>query len=319
MDVVIVSAPLFALMLIGYLGARFGLIPIEAIKGLNNYVLYFALTAMLFRIGSTSPLEDALNPIVIGIWLVSCWSVMAIAIAYGRTKGRTWLDSSFGGLAASLPNSGFMGIALVTAIMGAQHAHLVVPVILTEMVVLQGSAIAFSQLDLPQGTGLLTKLKASFSGVFANPIVWGIGAGVIWGATGWALPSVLDDIIGILADSATPVALFTVGAVLYREQRRAATEPSRSSRTYIAIIAVLKVIALPLIVWGLGRMLMSMGVALTSEQLATLVLIAALPGAANTTILAEKYGADSGLIATALLVTSTVGFVTFNGAAALVA
>jgi len=70
--------------------------------------------------------------------------------------------------------------------------------------------------------------------------------------------------------------------------------------------------------WGLGVLAMRMGLPLTSGELAVLVLVAALPSAANTTLLAEKFGADSGLVATALLTTSTIGFVTFNVVATLV-
>lgn len=316
MDVVVVSAPLFALILIGYLAARFGLIPIEAIKGLNNYVLYFAITSMLFRMGSSASLEQAINPTVLTVWLLACWSVLGLAMAYGRTQGRTWLATSFGALAAALPNAGFMGIALVTAVLGTENLHIMVPIILADTAVLQGTAIAFSQLDAASNQGILAKLKVSFSGVLKNPMVWGTVTGVFWGATGWALPSILANLVDILADSATPVALFTVGAVLFREQRRVSERSS--AKDFVAWIAFLKLLVLPLIMWGLGVLAMRMGLPLTSGELAVLVLVAALPSAANTTLLAEKFGADSGLVATALLTTSTIGFVTFNVVATLV-
>ncbi len=45
-----VTFPFFALVLCGYLAARWRLLPLEAIGGLNAFVLYFALPAMLYRV-----------------------------------------------------------------------------------------------------------------------------------------------------------------------------------------------------------------------------------------------------------------------------
>jgi len=166
---------------------------------------------------------------VLTVWLLACWSVLGLAMAYGRTQGRTWLATSFGALAAALPNAGFMGIALVTAVLGTENLHIMVPIILADTVVLQGTAIAFSQLDAASNQGILAKLKVSFSGVLKNPMVWGTVTGVFWGATGWALPSILANLVDILADSATPVALFTVGAVLLNKDGYRNDPPPRTS------------------------------------------------------------------------------------------
>ena len=50
-----VTVPFFALILAGYLAARRRILPLDAVPGLNAFVLYFALPCLLFRFGSTLP------------------------------------------------------------------------------------------------------------------------------------------------------------------------------------------------------------------------------------------------------------------------
>ena len=50
-----VTFPFFALVLCGYVAARSRLLPLDAVAGLNMFVLYFALPCMLWRFGSSTP------------------------------------------------------------------------------------------------------------------------------------------------------------------------------------------------------------------------------------------------------------------------
>ena len=61
LDVLWVTFPFFALVLCGYLAARRGMLPLEAISGLNSFVLYFALPCMLYRFGASTPIAELLD------------------------------------------------------------------------------------------------------------------------------------------------------------------------------------------------------------------------------------------------------------------
>mgnify|MGYP003489954148 CR=1 FL=1 len=60
-----VTLPFFALVLMGYAAAHRRLLPESAIPGLNAFVLYFALPALLFRFGMNTPIGQLLNPVVL--------------------------------------------------------------------------------------------------------------------------------------------------------------------------------------------------------------------------------------------------------------
>ena len=48
-----VTLPVFALVFCGFLGQRWQLLPARAVQGINAFVFFFALPAMLFRVVAT--------------------------------------------------------------------------------------------------------------------------------------------------------------------------------------------------------------------------------------------------------------------------
>ena len=123
----------------------------------------------------------------------------------------------------------------------------------------------------------------------------------------------IDQTVALLADAASPVALFTIGAVLARSQMQSA-HPMPLSHYMPA--AVLKLIVHPLLVLGGGLLAQVAGLPLDPFALTCIVLVAALPSASNVSLLAERFGADNGRIARIILVTTVAAFLTFSAAVA---
>lgn len=61
---------------------------------------------------------------------------------------------------------------------------------------------------------------------------------------------------------------------------------------------------------------MAAGLPLNRFAWSVVVLVAALPSASNVSMLAERFGADTGRIARIILVSTAVAFLTFSGAVA---
>ncbi|WP_109473498.1 AEC family transporter [Ornithinimicrobium cavernae] len=320
MDIVSVIIPFFALVLIGYLAARSRALPLEAVAGLNSYVLYFALSALLFQLGARTPVVELLDPVLMLLWLVAGLLVMAPAVAIARRSGRGWLDASFGGLIAVLPNSGFMGLPLIAALVGADSGGPIITSLLVDIVLMQSLAIALSQRARGGHSGVRAQVAAALSRVSRNPMPWAIVLGAAWGVTGRRLPGPLDDVLTMLAESATPVALFTIGAVLARQQMRARAAGERPTALLsgdVPWLTVLKLALHPVAVWLLGLAAIGAGLPLEESALVVLVLVAALPSATNASMLAERLGADNGRIASVILTSTALGFATFTLAVTL--
>ena len=299
-------------MLAGYVAAWRQWLPIAAIPGLNGFVLFFALPAMLFRFGSTTPIAQLVGPAVFGVYL-SCALVMVVfALAMTLSARIRWNDASLGALVAAFPNTGFMGVPLLAALLGPQAVGTVIVLILVDMVITSSLCVGLSRLDTPGGARVAT--QNALKGVASNPMPWAILLGALASAVGFRLPGMVEKTVWLLADSASPVALFTIGAVLARAQMQA-NHPMPVS-DYLPVV-VMKLVLHPLLVLMLGLAAIQWGVPLRNEALLVMVLIAALPSASNVSLLAERLGADNGRIARIILVTTVLAFFSFSAAVAL--
>ena len=117
-----VTIPFFALVLAGYLAARQRVLPESAIPGLNAFVLYFALPCMLFRFGMNTPVFDLLNPAMLLVYLAAALVIVFFTIAVSLNPRVGLKDASFGALVAAFPNTGFMGVPLLVALLGPSRA-----------------------------------------------------------------------------------------------------------------------------------------------------------------------------------------------------
>ena len=145
--------------------------------------------------------------------------------------------------------------------------------------------------------------------------------GALASAYGLQLPGPLQQTVWLLADAATPVALFTLGAVLARAHLQAAAVQQGQQARGQALaeplqLALLKLLLHPLLVWLAGTAAIALGVALDPFALTVMVLVAALPSASNVVLLAERFGADSGRIARIILLSTALSFLSFAAAVA---
>jgi predicted permease len=132
------------------------------------------------------------------------------------------------------------------------------------------------------------------------------------GALGWQPMGPVDTVIKMHADAATPVALFTIGAVLWRAGQHAHT---RTERKRYLPQALAKLLLHPTLVFALAIAARAAGAPLSDLQVMAITLTAALPSAANVAMLAERFGADNGRIARIILTSTVLSFVTFTALA----
>ncbi|MEO8248576.1 MAG: AEC family transporter, partial [Burkholderiales bacterium] len=113
LEVLLVTFPFFALVLAGFVAGQRGLLPLSAIPGLNSFVLYFALPALLYRFGASTPIVRLVDPAVFAIWLLCAALMVAVIVKTSRNTRIGWSDASFGALVTTFPNTGFMGVPLL--------------------------------------------------------------------------------------------------------------------------------------------------------------------------------------------------------------
>jgi predicted permease len=318
LDVLRVTFPFFALVLCGYWAARRQMLPFEAIPGLNGFVLFFALPCMLFRFGANTPIAQLLDAGAFFMYLFCALVMVAFVVAISLNKRFGWNDAAFGALVGAFPNTGFMGVPLLVALLGSAAAGPAIVTIVIDMVITTSLCIALSRLDGAGQQGVGQAAKNALLGVVKNPMPWAILLGTLFSAFQIELPGPVDKTVALLGDAASPVALFTIGAVLARSQTIAhnAQHGPLTWQDYVPV-ALIKLLLHPLLVLVVGLAAISMGVPIDAVALKVMVLVAALPSASNVAMLSERFGADSGRIARIILVSTAAAFLTFSGAVAL--
>jgi predicted permease len=318
LDVLRVTFPFFALVLCGYWAARRQMLPFEAIPGLNGFVLYFALPCMLFRFGANTPIAQLLDASAFFMYLFCALVMVAFAVAVTLNKRFGWNDAAFGALVGAFPNTGFMGVPLLVALLGSAAAGPAIVTIVIDMVITTSLCIALSRLDGAGEQGVGQAAKNALLGVVKNPLPWAILLGTLFSAFQIELPGPVEKTVALLGDAASPVALFTIGAVLARSQKIAHHEQHGplTWKDYVPV-AMIKLFLHPILVLMVGLAAISMGMPIDTFALKVMVLVAALPSASNVAMLAERFGADNGRIARIILVSTAAAFLTFSGAVAL--
>jgi hypothetical protein len=175
-------------------------------------VLRAALHAL--RFGASTPIA----------WLLFGFHGLEPAACHGGFHHRRhperrirWNDA-LGALVAAFPNTGFMGVPLLVALLGPLAAAPVIVGMLVDMVITTSLCIALSRLDGADKHGMAVALKNALRGMLTNPMPWAILLGGLASYVQLELPGPVHNTVGLLADAASPVALFTIGAVLARSQ-----------------------------------------------------------------------------------------------------
>lgn len=316
-----VTIPFFALVMLGFLAGQRRLLPEQAIPGLNAYVLYFALPCMLFRLGASMPFAQLLDPALVGIYALCAVLLVGLTMAATLRRrpdgpGVDLKNAAFGAFVAAFPNSGFMGVPMLVALLGQVAAGPVIGTLLVDLFLTSTLclALAHAHTSTPQPRGVPrgsvpVAVGRSLRAAATNPQPWAIALGALAAATGAQLPAPVAQVVKMLADSASPVALFTIGTVLWRAGQHA--HHRTPARNFVPV-ALIKLLLHPLLVGVVGLTARAAGVNVPSFGLMVLVLTAALPSASGVSLLAERYGADNGRVARIIMTSTVLAFVTFT-------
>jgi malonate transporter and related proteins len=322
LDILKVTLPFFALILLGFLVTKRKIVPTAAIPGLNAFVLYVALPCMLYEFGATTPIMRLLDAGVLMVYLPCALLMVGFAISMAKARQINWNNASMGALVAAFPNTGFMGIPLLVALLGVSAAGPAIITIVIDLVITTSLCIALSRLDGFGQDGTWSAVKRAARSVVLNPLPWAILIGAINSALGYELQGLVHDSVSLLGEAASPVALFTIGAVLARAQilGRYPTQDVPSTmqkptfgllRSDPLLLALLKLFLHPILIFVFGSLARSLGAPLSLPALTVIVLVAALPSASNVSLLAERFGANTDRIAKVILFSTTISFFTF--------
>lgn len=292
------AAPLFILVLAGYLLAASGRWPKSFSNALARFVFSIAIPALLFRLMS----DMSRLPAVDARLLIAYFGGSFIVFALGRLLG-AWLyklngaEQSVFALGGIFANNVLLGIPLAKIALGEASLPSIALVLVFNsltMWMLVTVSVEWARHGSLSPRGFLKAAR----GVITNPIILAIFAGAIFGLAGGNLPHLIDAPLRLLAESAAPLALMVLGMGLAEYGVR------RGWRVGLGI-TVVKIVVQPLIV-----LLLAWAIDLPLLQTQVVVLLAALPGGVNVYLMAREFDVIQGPVAASLVISTVVAAVT---------
>jgi malonate transporter len=202
-------------------------------------------------------------------------------------------------MSASFGNNVQVGLPLVSALFGEPGLAIHIAIISLHSLILMTTATALAESDLARqhraeggARSRLRTLGLTAKNMVLHPVVLPILCGIVWQTLLGRLPTVLDEILLTLSQAVVPVCLILIGVSLAQYGIRGGLRPA-------IFLTALKLLLLPLMVWGAC---LSMG--LSGVSLAVPVLAAGLPIGTNAMIFAQRYQTLEGESTTAVVLST---------------
>ncbi|MFM0010672.1 AEC family transporter [Paraburkholderia sediminicola] len=291
--------PVFGLIFAGFACRRRGVLGPNSASELNRFVVWLALPALLFDTMAHATWQQLYQPAFVAAFSIGCIGAFLPILALRMIGGRHLADASVDAIAASYPNTGYIGFPLGMIAFGS--ASLTPTTIATILVACVLFALAIVLIEV----GLQTertphKLGLKVLGSLArNPLIVSPILGVLLASTHVALPQSAETFLKLLSGAASPCALVSLG--LFLAEKR----PSEAGARGISLLLTgVKLLGQPALTWWLAARVF--GLSATLVEMA--VVLAALPTGTGPFMLAEFYRREAHITSRTILL-STVGSV----------
>jgi malonate transporter len=274
-----VLLPIFLMIGIGYTAARRRWVSDDALRGMTDFAFYLAMPCLLFS-GATSP-HPGSGPTAIAFF-TGCLATYALGLLVARTLLRLRLgEAATFALNACFGNTNMIGIPVMLAAYGTTGLAQLLAIIALHSLILLPMATVLSEVANSTQAHPLRILRATLTAVLRNPIVMAVLLGLVFTLAELPVPEVARRFLDLVGASGPPVALFCLGASLLAfDARRDWPEALLGS--------AMKLLLMPLLVWGVGRWM-----ELPPLSLSVAVVAAAMPTGANAFFLARRYAAGA--------------------------
>lgn len=302
--------PIFAVMGLGYLAGWIRDIDSHNVTELNALVMDFALPASLFVATASTSRTSLLSqwPLLV-VFVVSMLALYALSYwMQRRLFGLGSSEASVQTLTIALPNYAAAGLPLIAAVFGATDTIYVALAIASGSIVLSPLTLAILEANKapaggPRNVGVVLR---AIGRSLRKPIVLAPLAGILFSIIGIPLPQPVSGSLQLIGQAAGGVALFLTGLIL--SAQRIELGHNVLSGT------LLKNVVQTLVAVGLILVLPMDG-----NTARAALLLCALPSGFFGVLFGLRYGLESHVAGSTLIVSSLASIVTLPVALVLTA
>ncbi len=298
-DIFLQTIPFFLIIGLGYGAGKTDFFTAEATAWLTKFVFYFALSAMLFRFTATLKFSEFFDPDYVAAYLLGTTIVYLIATLVAVFRRLSIAECAVESQCAAIGNTGFLGVPLMTLLLGQQAIGSVVLCLAVDLIVF-GSLIVILITGSRDGRLSLRVFKTVLIGLLTNPMIVSMAAGMLWSGLELPVPGPMNTFLSTLGNAATPGALFAIGASLASKS---------AERPEVALwLSTCKLVLHP----GLVAICALWVIPVAPYAAAVMIATSALPVAGNVYILAQHYGVAPQRVSASILFSTTAAVITVS-------
>lgn len=251
-DIAMALWPLYFVLALGFFAGKHRSFTADAAKELNKLAMTFALPAALFVSTATLSAKTLIQDLpALAVVVISYLGMflLALGILHFFFK-RSLPESALGGLCSASPAGPFFGPAVLLPLFGSGGMIAVTLVALVLNIVQNPVALGFlggAGEKIPAKPVKKTKLLAlsdAVASMVSLPIVWAPLLGLAFALFGIPLSKVLTAGFQLIGTASSGIAIFAIGLTLSASGFQITKE--------IIVAALIKMIALPTVVLGIG-------------------------------------------------------------------
>lgn len=298
MDITVIGAKmlmLFAIMVIGFIANKVGIIDEQANKKFSSLVVNITAPAMILAssdgASSLGSKQDALIVLLVAVSMYIFLAIMSLTVRYlfRIPKGKEGVYRFM----IVFGNNAFMGFPVVQAIFG--DSALFYAAIFN----IPNNIFAYSY-----GVYLLTRHQKE-GGTFnwknmVNPGVISAVATLLLFLIGIQLPSFAITTLDCVGQITTPMAMIVIGASLANIPLKSVLKDGK-----VYLYSLYKMLVLPMLIWVLAKQVLTNAVVL-----GVLVIISAMPCATIAVMLSNEYGGDTATASRYVFVSTILSVIT---------
>lgn len=282
---------LYLVVLVGFVSDKLKLFTEETARKVTTLLLYVVVPFMIVNsFLSIEKTDETVRQFFISLILAFATHFIAIAINTFFFRKKNDLNPIFK-YASIYGNVGYMALPLAQALLGAEG-----------LFYCSNAIIAFYMIVFTHGASLMSKeeQKINIKKIFFNPGVLGVAIGLPLFLLEVELPSLMMEPIEMMASLNTPIGMLIFGTYLANTDLKTMFTEKR-----IYLVALIKLLIVPLVCVGLYSLLGVSGVLLTACAIS-----ASVPCASNTFMFAAQYGRDTGVASKTTALVSFISIIT---------
>ncbi len=294
--------PFFGLIFLGYACGRFAKLPEAGLAWLSFFIIYLALPALFYRIVAQTPFAELVNPGFIFAVVVSTslTAMLALLLSLWLRRGNIG-EAAIATTIGAYANVGYMGPGLTLAALGQDAATPAALIFACD------SMFFFTLVPLlmavQSGRGSLgSTLLLVVKRVVTHPFNIATFFGILAAWLEFRAPEPVERMLDFLKNAAAPCALFTLGVTV-------ALRPLGKAPPELVPLLGIKLIVHPVI----ALISLTTLASVSRSWVETGVLMACLPPALNSFVLARQYNVYVEQASAAVLLGTVTSVLTVTG------